>query len=308
MTGRIAMANAPVTFGAFEITVGRHPNVPDPLSVLDAVQRAGYAGIDLGPPGYLGSQSDLGALLRERGLALSGGFVEFPLSQAEGMDAALSDLERVLDIFDAVREQAEGPYPPRPTIADMGSPQRQANPGQAHLRRDLGLDEDGWRTLQEHMQRVVERCRQRGYEPTLHPETGTYIEAPWEIEKVLELTDIGLCLDTGHTLLGGGDPVVAVREWGSRINHLHLKDARVRIIRQIAGEGGSVEDIWRKRAFCQLGEGDLDIEGVLSGIKEMDYAGWLVVEQDRLPDPNESVSVIEQEQRANLRFLIERGL
>src|SRR5207245_2330373 len=78
----------------------------------------------------------------------------------------------------------------------------------------------------EGVEMAVECCRARRYEPTFHHETGTHIEAPWEIEKVLELTSIGLCLDTGHLLLGGGDPVRAMREWGQRINHLHLKDAR----------------------------------------------------------------------------------
>ena len=59
----IAVANAPVSYGAFEITVGHDPNVPDGISVLDQVAAAGYAGIDLGPVGYLGSGTRLGELL-----------------------------------------------------------------------------------------------------------------------------------------------------------------------------------------------------------------------------------------------------
>src|SRR5262249_5663192 len=62
----IAVANAPVSYGAFEITVGHDPNVPDGISVLDQVAEAGYAGIDLGPVGYLGSGGRLGELLAER--------------------------------------------------------------------------------------------------------------------------------------------------------------------------------------------------------------------------------------------------
>ena len=62
----IAVANAPVSYGAFEITVGHDPNVPDGITVLDQVAAAGYAGIDLGPVGYLGSGTRLGELLAER--------------------------------------------------------------------------------------------------------------------------------------------------------------------------------------------------------------------------------------------------
>ena len=41
---RVAVANAPVSYGAFEITVGMDPNVPEPLTLLDWVHQAGYAG------------------------------------------------------------------------------------------------------------------------------------------------------------------------------------------------------------------------------------------------------------------------
>ena len=40
----IAVANAPVSYGAFEITVGHDPNVPDGMSVLDQVAAAGLRG------------------------------------------------------------------------------------------------------------------------------------------------------------------------------------------------------------------------------------------------------------------------
>jgi hypothetical protein len=76
--GAIAVANAPVSYGAFEVTVGHDPNVPDGLSVLDQVAEAGYAGIDLGPAGYLGPAEVLGERLAERGLGLAGAYLELP--------------------------------------------------------------------------------------------------------------------------------------------------------------------------------------------------------------------------------------
>src|SRR5262249_56136159 len=85
---------------------------------------------------------------------------------------------------------------------------------------------------------VLTRCRDRGYEPTFHHETGTHIEAPWEIERMLELTDVGLCLDTGHFLLGGGDPADALRRWRERINQVHVKDARRAVMEQIIASHG----------------------------------------------------------------------
>ena len=150
---------------------------------------------------------------------------------------------------------------------------------------------------------AVACCRERGYVPTFHHETGTHVEAPWEIERVLEDTSIGLCLDTGHLLLGGGDPVRAIREWRGRINHFHLKDARRQVVEGIVREAAPVSEIWRRKAFCRLGEGDLDVDAVLEAIRDS-YAGWIVVEQDVLPDPDGTAAA---DQRANREYLAARG-
>lgn len=123
----IAVANAPVSYGAFELTVGQDPNVPDGLTVLDQVAAAGYAGIDLGPVGYLGSGEQLGELLAARGLGLAGAYLELPYSDPAALAAALPELDALLDTFDAVRSYLPGP-PPRPTLADNGSATRRSRP------------------------------------------------------------------------------------------------------------------------------------------------------------------------------------
>ena len=74
-----------------------------------------------------------------------------------------------------------------------------------------------------------------------------------------ELSDVGLCLDTGHLLLGRGEPVAAIRDWADRINHVHLKDARLSTLEEIVAEAAPVEEIWRRQAFCALGDGDIDV-------------------------------------------------
>jgi inosose dehydratase len=181
-------------------------------------------------------------------------------------------------------------------------------PGRAALDRSVGFDDEGWRRFAGGVARGVARCRARGYEPTFHHHTATHIEAQWEIERLLELTEVDLCLDTGHLLLGRGDPVTAVHDWGNRINQVHLKDARLDVLHAIVAEGAPVEAIWRRRAFCPLGEGDVDVDGVLAALAEMGYEGWLVVEQDILPDPAAPVDQPAREQRANRDYLRARGI
>lgn len=302
----ITVANAPVSYGAFEITVGIDPHVPEPLTLLDWVHRAGYAGIDLGPAGYLGDTDTLGGRLRDRDLSLAGGYLELPFSEPEKLEAALPELEVLLDVFDHAGDGAPKPKP-KPTLADAGSPARSRYPGRAALDPSVGLDDAAWRRFADGLARTVERCRERGYDPTFHHHTATYIEAQWEIERLLEISDVGLCLDTGHLLLGRGDPVTAVREWGGRINQVHLKDARLAKLEEIVAEAAPVEEIWRRKAFCALGDGDIDVAQVLEALGENGYSGWLVVEQDVLPDPADPEQPAIDQQR-NREYLRAHGL
>jgi inosose dehydratase len=172
----------------------------------------------------------------------------------------------------------------------------------------VGLDDDGWRRFAAGVAEVTARCRDRGYEPTFHHHTATYVEAHWEIERLLELTDVGLTLDTGHLLLGRGEPVAAIRAWAGRINHVHLKDARVAVLEAIVAERAPVEAIWRRGAFCALGTGDIDVDGVLDALDAIGYAGWLVVEQDILPDPSAAPDQAARDQAANRAYLRARGI
>jgi inosose dehydratase len=304
---KITVANAPISYGAFELTVGIDPSVPDGEGVLNEVTAAGYAGIDLGPVGYLGHGPVLAERLATRGLGLAGAYLEFPFSNPDALVSLYPELDAMLDTFDAVKGAVPGPAP-RPTIADAGSERRRANPGRSHADASWGLDEEGWAKFAQGLAIIVERCRARGYEPTFHHETGTYVEAPWEIAKVLQVSDIGLCLDTGHFFIGGGDPVTALREWSNRINHVHLKDAVRSKMDGVIADNEPTPAIWSREVFCALGDGDVDCVGILDELEAMNFSGWLVVEQDIFPQTAARFAQAIDDQKLNREFLTSHGL
>lgn len=299
----IRVANAPVSFGVFELTAGRIEGLPEPEVVLDAVAGAGYEGIDLGPVGFLGRGDVLAQRLRDRGLALAGGWVQLRLTEPAALEEDLEQLDAALAVFADARASAPDAPAPRPTLADAGSRARRANPGAGRDRPDLWLDDDGWRRLAEGVRRAAEVCRAWDLEPAFHHHACTFVEAPHEIDRLLELTDVGLCLDTGHLLLGGGDPVLAWKEWGERVNHVHLKDARSAVLERVVAERAGMEAVWRRGAFCRLGEGDLNLAGFLAGLTEHAYEGWIVVEQDRIPASGEPPDRAREDQRLNREIL-----
>src|SRR5205823_2771085 len=152
----IRVANAPCSFGAFEITVGVLPNVPGAEEVLAATAETGYEGTELGPPGYLGDTATLHGRLERHGLALAGGYIPIRFSKPSFWEDDLAGMSLTLDLFDA----ADGDGA-RPVLADAGSPERLADPG-----RGTSLDEAGWERLAEGVARAAELARGRGHEPT----------------------------------------------------------------------------------------------------------------------------------------------
>ncbi len=123
-----------------------------------------------------------------------------------------------------------------------------------------------------------------GVRIAFHPHTATWVESPDEVEALaarLPDTGAGLCLDVGHYLVGGGEPARAIRHYGTLVTHVHLKDVDASVLarlrsREIDGFGVAI----RERIFTELGNGALDLHGVLTTLDAVNYSGWLMVEQD----------------------------
>jgi len=294
MTARVA--NAPLSYGAFEMTVGTDFAVPDPERILEAIGAAGYEGTDLGPPGYLGEGDVLAERLAANRLQIVGGFVPVRFSEEEDV----TGLEHTLDLFDAA-----GATGARPVLCDAGGPERIANPGRGGEDAALRLDDSRWRKLVFNVERAAEIARDRGYEPVFHHHTSTYVEGVPEIERFLEDTDVELLLDSGHLLVAGGDPVQALGDWGERIGAIHIKDVRLKVLEQVKAERADTLTAWRRGLFCALGQGDVDLDGFCAALDG--YDGWVVVEQDRVLDDITAFEGAAQEQVANRDWLREHA-
>jgi inosose dehydratase len=302
VVAQIAVANAPCSYGAFEETVGQDPAVPDAIQLLDDVAAAGYAGIDLGPVGYLGDAAQLPERLSQRGLSLAGGYLALSFGEPTRLRAEMGGLTALLDTFDL---GSKSDPPPRPTLAAAGKPAGLLAPP-ASL--EEAWSDRQWSTFADGLALVATACRERGYEPTFHHHIGSDIETPQQIDRMLELSDIDLCLDTGHLVVAGGDPVEAIQRWGERINHVHLKDGDTAAIRRLQDEHAPTDELWRARVFCRLGAGDLGCAEFVDALLAIGFAGWLVVEQDIFPEPASVAGRAASDQQASRAFLSQRGL
>lgn len=295
----IKVAGAPVSFGVFELAPEDGAELPGPDTVAGALAEAGYDGIDLGPVGFLGRGTELSERLARHRLGLAGGWIDLPFHDDGAFAASVGVLDEALDAF-AEAGATDGLPPALPTLAASSTPDRAAHPGGGD---DLSLTGLALDRFVGNVARAVDRVRSRGFEPTFHHHACTYVETPAEIETFLDRTDVGLTLDTGHLILGGGDPLTGLVDWADRISHVHVKDARTEVLHAIVASGGGMREVWSRGAFVSLGAGDLDLDSVMSALLGSDYSGWIVVEQDVIPQPGDPADRAVADQLTNRKAL-----
>jgi inosose dehydratase len=142
------------------------------------------------------------------------------------------------------------------------------------------LNDDGWCRLGAHLTAIESVAAQYGLAVCLHPHAGTLIETAEQVMRALEVVEVGWCLDAGHLLIGGTDPVQFAREHGDRVVHVHLKDVDAALAAEVRAGRSSLLSATRAGLFKALGLGDARIAGVMEALQAHGYAGWLVLEQD----------------------------
>ena len=139
---------------------------------------------------------------------------------------------------------------------------------------------DEWTVFLANLQRLEGVVNDAGLETALHPHWGLAIATGKDIDRLLESSDVGLCLDTGHVYLAGTDPVDVAKAARGRVLHVHLKDLDpVKAAQVRSGEVPFRESVI-DGLFVPLGQGGVDIAGVIATLEADGYQGWYVLEQD----------------------------
>ena len=282
------IAAAPISWGVCEVPGwGR---VLDPDTVLGEMAALGVTATELGPPGYLPTApAELRGLLDTHGLGLVGGFLAVALHDRDRQESTVEEAARSAELLAAagadvlVLAAATGldGYDDRP-------PLRPAE----------------WDTLVETAGLVRDRAVRSGVRTVLHPHVGTQVETFAEVRRFLADSDLPLCVDTGHLLIGGTDPVELVREHPHRVGHVHLKDVRADLAEQVRDGRIGYTDAVAQGIYVPLGDGDVDIAELLKLLRDNDYHGWYVLEQDTaLPEDTEADQQPRQATARSLAFV-----
>lgn len=146
-----------------------------------------------------------------------------------------------------------------------------------------GSDRDELENRQRNLLRctadIARRAEESGVHCTFHPNspTGSIFRTADDYTLLLEglHPSIGYTPDVGHIVAGGMDPLEVVRTYRERVDHIHLKD--------VHAHGG----------WAPTGSGIVDFPGVVKYLRDTNFSGWVVLE-DESPeaerDPDSAVA------------------
>jgi inosose dehydratase len=269
------------------------PNNPPWQEVLDDIAASGIGALELGPVGYLPEDPDaLRSALGERALTAVGSYVFEALHDPARAEETVALAERASRAIAAAGGQVL-------VIIDCPDAARAATAGRSV--DAPRLPDDDWEAMLDLIGRLAVVAREHRLRPVVHPHAGTYLEFADEVERLVQETDLDLCLDTGHLAYAGIDPVGALHRYADRLGHVHLKDIRSDVLRRVHAEELGFWAAIAAGIFCPLGEGVVDIGAVLRELVDLGYAGYATIEQDRVPghgtpldDLRRSVAVIDE--------------
>lgn len=290
--GRWRLAGAPISWGVCEVP-GWGAMLP-PERVFAEMAGLGLAATELGPvDDWLPLDPDaIRAALAPHRLTLVGGFVPLVLhgrSAAPALEQARHVASQMAaagaDTFVLAIVEDAAWSPPSP------------------------LDAAGWRRVASHVDAVAELTESLGMRTVVHPHHGTLVERAEDVERLLGSTSVGWCLDPGHLLIGGYDPLEFARRHRERVAHVHLKDVDLAVADRLLSGELTLMGAVQAGLFRPLGQGDAKIAALAGLLGEQGYDGWAVLEQDTaitdaVPAPGAGPV---DEVRASLAFLSEIG-
>lgn len=274
----IKVASAPISWGIME-----HVEFPAEYPynrVLDEIKDAGYSGTELGPYGFLPADSAvLRSELAKRLLTLCSAFIDIELGNKDAYADGLAFVARSAKLISDAGARLL-------VLSDKITPERNATSGRRNDANQISWNDAEWNAAATAIREVIKCCKAVGLRVAFHHHVGSHVETPEEIDRLFSLfpaDELGLCLDTGHYVYGGGDTIEFLEKQVSRVWCVHLKDVYDNKSAEARQQRMNFHEAVRHGIFAPLGKGSIDFSRVISLLQRGRFDGWVVVEADVLP-------------------------
>ena len=148
------------------------------------------------------------------------------------------------------------------------------------------MTEEEWVKFCDGLNKLGKVATDRGFKLCFHHHMGTVVQTIEETKRLMDNTDpkyVFLCFDSGHFTFSGENPVEIAQNYANRFGHVHLKDVRLDVVREVKDNNLSFLTAVRKGAFTVPGDGVVDFPALFAEIKKAHYTGWFVVEAEQDP-------------------------
>ncbi|HLQ16496.1 MAG TPA: sugar phosphate isomerase/epimerase [Candidatus Eisenbacteria bacterium] len=263
------LALSPVCWGVSDVLGWGHQL--DPERVLSEAAAVGEAAITAGPPGFLPDRSDqTRPLLKRHRLRVVAGEVHAILHHHDIRGAELAHIDGHAQWLSAIGAE---------TLVLSAIPQRMGA-----AKHGIVLDNSEWAHLLHSIGSVQHVCARHKLKLAFQPMFGSTIQGPEDIERLLVGSDAGICLDLGHLMLAGADPLEVLELGVGRIQHVQLNDIDKDLAEQVRDQGEDYVEAVGMGLFKPLGEGIAKVDRVVEELRRSKYRGWYTLRQEtRLP-------------------------
>ena len=259
------IAGAPISWGVCEVPGWGHQMGPE--RVLREMASLGLKATEFGPIGFLPIEAQERArVLSDLHMHATGGF--FPVLLHDETHDPLPIVEEELRSY---------------TASGATTLVLAADSGKAgYDEKRAELSEAQWKTVFKNLNAISELAASVGVKAVLHPHVGTIIETHEDVMHVVQGSNISFCLDTGHMVIGGADPVWFSAEHAKRVAHSHLKDVDLVWAKKVQAGEVTYYDAVVQGMYRPLGKGDVNIRAIVRNLLTQGYDGWFVLEQDNV--------------------------
>lgn len=269
----IRIGHAPCSWG---VEFADDPRNPAWRRVLAENAEAGFAGIELGPVGFMPEDPvELGEALAEFQQTLIGGVVFRPFHDPAAWDDVLDGSVRTCKALKA--HGAE-----HLVLIDSISARRAPTAGRAAEAEHMDAAE--WAAFRDRIATIARMgVEEYGLTVGIHAHAAGFMDFEPELERLLDEVDASLlkiCFDTGHHSYAGFDPVAFMQRHMDRISYMHFKDIDPAVKADVIAKRTGFYDACGQGIFCRLGEGDVDFPTVRQVLLDAGFEGWCTVEQD----------------------------
>ena len=147
------------------------------------------------------------------------------------------------------------------------------------------LKDNEWSDYCNKISEIAKRLSDIGLPMSYHEHMGTIIQSEQDVYRLLDNTNdkTSLLFDTGHILFAKGDYESILKKYVSRVNHVHCKDIRKKILDRSLSNDLSFRDSFLKGVFTVPGDGCINYKPLFKTLYDNKYSQWLIVEAEQDP-------------------------